>query len=424
VRVLCKGNIKSPRAPALICPRPLNRNSDEKREKEMTMRANILSLMFVFVATNATAADSTRGVTDSEIVLGTHNDLSGPAVAPGTATVNGMQMRIDEINAAGGVNGRKLRLVVEDTQYQVPRAVQAGNKLINHDNVFAIVAGLGTPMNNAVFPMQEKAGVPNLFPTTQARNMWSPLNRLKFAFNADNQQQVAAGVMWMIGKGKKNFCIEYQDTDYGKDILAGLQDALKENNLPLVAKETHKPADTDLGTQMLTLRNAKCEVVILGTLIRDGIIAYTTARRSGWNDVEFVGPASLYDPTVASVADNATEGLYAVTPTYIPDRDKMSDAARGWFDKYKEKYGRDAPPAAMNAYTAIDLTAIALEKAGKEVTLDKFIDGMESIKDYKDVFGNPPQSYGPDKHLGSDFSYVARVGKDKWELVAGPVQPK
>lgn len=100
--------------------------------------------------------------------------------------------------------------------------------------------------------------------------MWSPFNRLKFAFNADNQQQVDAGVTSMIGKGKKDFCIEYQDTDYGKDILAGLQDALKENNLPLVAKETHKPADTDLGTQILNLRNAKCSVVVLGMLIRDG----------------------------------------------------------------------------------------------------------------------------------------------------------
>jgi branched-chain amino acid transport system substrate-binding protein len=179
--------------------------------------------------------------------------------------------------------------------------------------------------------------------------MWSPFNRLKFAFNADNQQQVDAGVTSMIGKGKKDFCIEYQDTNYGKDILAGLQDALKENNLPVIAKETHKPADTDLGTQILNLRNAKCSVVVLGMLIRDGIIAHSTARRSGWNDVEFVGSASLYDPKVATVTDNATEGLYAVTPTYIPDRDKMSDAARGWFDKYKEKYGRDAPPAAMNA---------------------------------------------------------------------------
>lgn len=390
----------------------------------MSGRAIVFCVATLLTAAGAFADDKVRGVTDSEIVLGTHNDLSGPAVAPGTATVNGMQMRVDEINAAGGVNGRKLRLIVEDTQYQVPRAVQAGNKLINHDNVFAIVAGLGTPMNNAVFPMQEKAGVPNLFPTSQARVMWAPFNRLKFAFNADNQQQIVAGVAWLIGKGKKNFCIEYQDTDYGKDVLSGLQDVLKANNLPLVAKGTHKPADTDLGTQMINLRNAKCEVVILGTLIRDGIISYTTARRAGWTDVEFLGPSSLYDPTVATAADHATEGLYTVTPTYIPDRDKMTEKARAWFDKYKEKFGRDAPPAGMNAYTAIDLTALALAKAGKDITLDKFIAGMESIRDYNDVFSNPPQSYGPDNHHGSNFSYVAQVQKGKWELVAGPLQPK
>ena len=79
-------------------------------------------------------------------------------------------MRIDEVNEAGGINGRKIKLIVEDTQYQVPRAVQAGTKLINRDRIFAMVAGLGTPMNNALFKDQLEAGVPNLFPLSAARS--------------------------------------------------------------------------------------------------------------------------------------------------------------------------------------------------------------------------------------------------------------
>src|SRR5512147_2007421 len=89
-------------------------------------------LLLGALALAAMAAD-TRGVTKTEIVLGMHTDLSGPAATYGVSSSNAVKMRFDDVNAAGGIHGRKIRLVVEDTQYQVPRAVQAGNKLINRD---------------------------------------------------------------------------------------------------------------------------------------------------------------------------------------------------------------------------------------------------------------------------------------------------
>src|SRR5438270_13916373 len=104
-------------------------------------------LGIVAVAAGASAQKDTRGVTRTEIVLGMHTDLSGPAATYGVSSSNAVRMRFDEVNAAGGVHGRKIRLVVEDTQYQQPRAVQAGTELINRDPVFAMVAPLATPMN-------------------------------------------------------------------------------------------------------------------------------------------------------------------------------------------------------------------------------------------------------------------------------------
>src|SRR2546422_7581158 len=127
------------------------------------------------VAGVATAQKETRGVTASEIVLGMHTDLSGPAATYGVSSSNAVKMRFDELNEKGGVHGRKIRLVVEDTQYQVPRAVQAGTKLINRDHIFAMVAGLGTPMNNALFKDMFDAGVPSLFPLAAARAMYEPV---------------------------------------------------------------------------------------------------------------------------------------------------------------------------------------------------------------------------------------------------------
>src|SRR5437762_6545201 len=87
----------------------------------------------------AAAQKETRGVSKTEIVLGMHTDLSGPAATYGVSSSNAVKMRFDDVNAEGGIHGRKIKLIIEDTQYQVPRAVQAGTKLINRDHIFAMV---------------------------------------------------------------------------------------------------------------------------------------------------------------------------------------------------------------------------------------------------------------------------------------------
>ncbi len=131
-------------------------------------------------ASSASAADAVRGVTDTEIVIGSITDLSGVTAIQAVNNVDAVRLAFDEANANGGVHGRKIRLIVEDTQYQVPRAVQGMNKLLNRDNIFFTLVDGGTPMNNAVMPMQFEKNVPNIFPLTAARSMYEPFNRLKF----------------------------------------------------------------------------------------------------------------------------------------------------------------------------------------------------------------------------------------------------
>src|SRR5580704_613259 len=182
------------------------------------------ALLGVAVLAQTAAAQEVRGVSKTEIVLGMHTDLSGPAATYGVSSSNAVKMRFDEANASGGIHGRKIKLIAEDTQYQVPRAVQAGTKLINRDHIFAMVAALGTPMNNALFKDQFKAGVPNLFPLSAARSMYSPFHRLKFYGAASYVDQVRAGINYFVTqKGKKAICAMYQDTDFGKEVLDGAQ---------------------------------------------------------------------------------------------------------------------------------------------------------------------------------------------------------
>src|SRR3954464_2809305 len=145
-------------------------------------------------AASALAEEPVHGVTDTEIVIGTVTDLSGVTAIQGVNNANAIRLLFDEVNAKGGINGRKIRYIVEDNQYQVPRAVQAMNKLLNNDKIFMTIQDGGTPMNNATFQMSIDKKVPKLLPLSFARSMYEPFNKLKFSHTASYVDQMRAGV--------------------------------------------------------------------------------------------------------------------------------------------------------------------------------------------------------------------------------------
>ena len=367
-------------------------------------------------------AQADRGVSKNEIVLGMHTDLSGPAATYGVSSSNAVKMRFDELNDKGGIHGRKIRLVVEDSQYQVPRAVQAGAKLIHRDKIFAMVAPLGTPMNNALFKDQFDAGVPNLFPLSAARSMYEPFNKLKFYGAASYVDQVRAGINYFVTKkGKKAVCAMYQDTDFGKEVFDGVQMQAEKMKIKLVETTTHKPTDQDFTAQITRLKGAGCDLVVLGTIVRDSIVPYATARKIGWTDVDFLGAASSYDLVVAAAQGGVTEGLYAMGLTDMPYRDTLSPAAQAWFDRYKERYKADPNIGAIYGHVAADLTALGLEKAGSDLTVNSFVKGLESIRGYHDIFNGPEVNFGPDKHQGANSSFLAVVKGGRWVRLTDPL---
>src|SRR5881296_316822 len=370
----------------------------------------------------AAAQKETRGVSKTEIVLGMHTDLSGPAATYGVSSSNAVKMRFDEVNDKGGIAGRKIKLIIEDTQYQVPRAVQAGTKLINRDHIFAMVAALGTPMNNALFKDMFDAGVPSLFPLSAARSMYEPFHKMKFYSAASYVDQVRAGINYFVTKkGKKGLCAMYQDTDFGKEVLDGVQIQADTMKLKILETATHKPTDQDFTAPITKLKAAGCDLVVLGTIVRDSIVPYATARKIGWTDVDFLGSAASYDGFVAGAQGGVTEGLYAMGLTDFPYRDTLSPTAQAWFDRYKERYKNDPNIGAIYGHVAADLTMLALEKAGADLTLDSLVQGLESIRGYKDIFNGPEASFGPDKHQGANSSFLAVVKAGRWVRVTDPL---
>ena len=137
--------------------------------------------MAIVALTATTAISETQGVTDTEVLIGSNQDMSGPFAAFGAPAVQAAKLYFEEVNAAGGVHGRQIRLVVEDHAYQMPKAMSALNKLVNSDKVFAMLLSLGTPMNIASFPLLEAKKIANVSPLTAARQMIEPASNIKYA---------------------------------------------------------------------------------------------------------------------------------------------------------------------------------------------------------------------------------------------------
>jgi branched-chain amino acid transport system substrate-binding protein len=383
------------------------------------MRSKLLAAALVTaLITPAIAADSVRGVTDNEILIGTYTDLSGVTAMWGVNNSNAWRMVFEETNAAGGINGRKIKYIVEDNQYQVPRSVQAANKLINRDGVFVMVANGGTPMNNATMPDQLAKGVPNVFPLTSARSMYEPLHHLKFGLASSYYDQMRAGVKLFVDQhGKKTICAMSQDTDFGRDVMDGARDQLKAMNLKLAAETLHKPTDTDFSASVARLHDANCDLILVGGIVRDSVQIISAVRKTGWN-VDMLGQAASYDEAVATVPGGVTEGFYSMTPVLFVANTDSSPAVTKFAEDYKKEFGKEPNFAAQIGYTGAQLVVQALKNAGKDLTADTFVSGMESIKDWHDIFGSPPMGFSTTKHQGSNESFLCVVKDGHWVPVS------
>ena len=366
------------------------------------------------------AAAEARGVTDTEIVLGSYTDLSGTTALWGVGATNGARMRFDQANAEGGVHGRLIRFVVEDTAYQLPKAIQAANKLINRDNIFAMVLAVGTPMNNAIMPQQFEAGVPNLFPISGGRQMLEPFHPMKFTQRGIYYNEVRAAVRHFVeNEGEQRVCVIHHDSDYGQEIIEAAEDQLAAMGLRVIARTAHKPAESEFTAAVLRLREAECDMVAMATVHRDTILVLDTARKMGWEDVAWVGNNAAYGQVIAD--HESGEGYYAFThmAKIYPDDDK-SPAVQAWWDQYVALYGNEPGLAAMEGYRAADLTLLALENAGRDLTVDALLKSVEAITDYTDIFGYRV-SFSPEKHGGVRESVLSQVQNGRFVVLAGAV---
>lgn len=384
-----------------------------------------VSAVAALFALGMTAAQAqTQGVSKGEIVIGSMQDLSGPIVAFSKQLKFGMEMRVDEINAAGGINGRKLKLIVEDHGYDPKKAVLATQKLVQKDKIFAMVGTIGTPTALPSMPILFDKNIPHLFPLTAAREMYEPLHRLKYSFAATYFDQMRAGVKHIVkAKGYKKVCTMYQDDDFGLEVMRGAEAGLKEVNMVLAEKTTFKRGATDFSSQVARMKAANCDLVVLGTIIRETIGTIAEGRKTGFNPT-YLGSSATYTDLIHKLGKKAMDGLYATHTVQHPYMDEASPKIQFWAKKYQTKFGDDPTVFSVYGYSAVDTFIAAAQKAGANLTVDSFIKAMESTTFAPDMFGSAELTFSPTKRAGSNMTRMSQLQDERWKPVTDYVKPQ
>ncbi len=363
------------------------------------------------------AQADTQGVSDTEVTIGSVNDLSGVFAAVGVPATKGANLYFEKVNAAGGVHGRQIKFIVEDNGYQMPRAMQGYNKLLNRDKVFAMLQSLGTPMNLAGFKLLDPKGIPNVAPLSAARQMLQDPVRNKFVSFADYFEQARIGVKYLAGEfGAQEVCTMYLPTDFGKEILEGSKEGAKEAGITFAAETTHKPDESDFVGSLSKLKSEGCDIVSMALTVRQSITVAGTAKKMGLNDMKFMNTSAGFLTVVAKVPGGVTEGLYAAASWQDLWARADQPAPKAFIEEYMAANGENPVGFAMLGYASAALMVRALEAAGPDLTHDSFIAAMESLKYEDELVGNYID-FAPDDHQGADSVYVSVVENGNWKKV-------
>src|SRR6202171_5612748 len=216
-----------------------------------------LAITAALVVAAAHASAQTAGVSESEILLGSSVDLTGPVASIGVPMKAGFDVAADLINEAGGIHGRKVKILVEDNGYDPKRAILAVQKLTTSDRVFGVIGLLGSAITQISLPITIGKGVPMLFPAAPIRVVYDPPQKLSFGLVTGYDLQMSAATAYAHDElGKRKFCMMYQDDESGEQTRAGVERKLAALKLSLIEKTTYKRGATDFSAQFARMQAA------------------------------------------------------------------------------------------------------------------------------------------------------------------------
>ncbi len=368
---------------------------------------------------SAPAVVPAPGVHRTHVDIGTILDLSGPLAAQGRAIENGLRLAFSEINAKGGVNGRKLVLLVKDSAFSAQKARLAAQALIHH-GIFALLCPNGTPPVVASMPLVLDHGILDLFAFVPAHADYTRPRRLVFSLEVPVAAQAEIGLKALLNeRGELKVGVLYSEDSLGQAVLAGVSREMGRRAMPLVAAIPYTEGNSDLRAPLAQLRQAGAELVVLGSVPQEAMLALHEAHRAGWHPVFFC-PA-CYMPEAATIGGRAADGLYAFAATPIPYPNGDAPPIAAWAHRYARRFHAVATPEALQAYLDAKLFAVALAHTGINPTPLHFADVLEALPPWHDpVLGGPVAKFSATDHLGLHSGWLAEIENRRWRMI-GPL---
>jgi len=354
-------------------------------------------------------------ITDKEIKIGSFSALSGPLAVIGIPFYHGLQSYINWINDQGGVNGRKIKVIIADDQMNPALTVPAVKKFVEEDKVFAVVGGLGTPGCLAVMDYLNEKGVPFVYQGGGASAFAYPPKKYVFAVQPNYMTEGQAFVKFARQNlNTSKFALLYQNDDAGKEGAQGVQEGVKKYGGSLVYSSSFPGTETDFTSYLTRIKNSGAEVIFLYAPANTsaGANAVKTAKSLGLTQ-KIILPYSYAG--ITAMAGDAAEGVYI---TGWVDFSNLNDpGVQKFFEIWGKYYPNDDPLTfsyAVAGFVAAEIFVEALRRAGQYPTRDAIVWALETFNGWNGYVAKDI-SYGPNERAGKYSLYFMTV-KNK-ELV-------
>ena len=341
---------------------------------------------------HALAADP--GVTDTEIVIGDVEPLTGPPALLGVAHTIGVKIAIGEINAAGGINGRKIKYILEDDGYVTARTIQGLRKVIDVDKAFALLGISGSGQSIAAMPVLEKSGIPTVISVGPVKPLWEPPRKNVFIVGQAYEEGIQALVKYLAQKNTgKKWGLITQDDDYGIAVRDGFDAVVKDKKLNVVYSGNYKKGQQDFSSEMLRLKDSGAEVFLAGGIIGENVAMIKEMEKLGVKPtVGIFWPGRV--EVVLKLMGPASDGIYAVD--YVEPF--AGPAGKAFLEKAKPLL-QEAEFKGINRYTMAGYGAArtlfaAIGRCGKDISWACTIAELEKTKNLETGV-MAPISFGP-----------------------------
>ncbi len=311
------------------------------------------------------------------IKIGFHAPLTGFAAGDGKSALNGAELAVEEINAAGGINGRKIELVVVDDQAKADQAVPLANKYVG-EGLKVVVSGSYSGPTRAAAGVFQKAQIPYISSYAIHPDITRAGNYVfRTSFMGEVQGRAAAKFIGDIMK-KKNVTLVTLNNDFGQSLSAGFKEAAPKYGVKVTSEYTYAMGDRQFGSIVASVKRDNPDMVyVSGYFFNGGPLV--AQLRAGGITAPILGTEGFDTHNFIKIAGPAAEGVMITTSL---DRDSKAPAMRKFIDDYEKKFKTPADMVAASTNTAIYVLAAAMTKAGPDDPA-KIRDAIAATKDFQ-----------------------------------------